>query len=145
MRVLIPTVTAGGGHLQAALALEEAWRALRPNDVVEHLDVLDFTPSFYRRIYERGYLKLIKHAPEVYALAFRKTDHPARVKKLTRLRRTFARLTAKPFERRVMEFLPDAVISTHYLPLVVSGGLQRRARHDHQALNVCVITDFEAH
>ena len=29
MRVLIATVTAGGGHLQAAAALDEAWEAAR--------------------------------------------------------------------------------------------------------------------
>ena len=34
MRILIATVIAGGGHLAAA-ALEEAWRALRPDDTVE--------------------------------------------------------------------------------------------------------------
>ena len=30
MRILIATVTAGGGHLAAAAALDEAWRASRP-------------------------------------------------------------------------------------------------------------------
>ena len=34
MRILIATVTAGGGHLAAAAALDEAWRALRPKDMV---------------------------------------------------------------------------------------------------------------
>ena len=42
MRILIATVTAGAGHLQAAAALEEAWRAARPADTVERVDVLDF-------------------------------------------------------------------------------------------------------
>jgi hypothetical protein len=41
MRVLIATVTAGAGHLQAAAALDEAWRALRPGDAVERLDLLE--------------------------------------------------------------------------------------------------------
>ena len=35
MRILIATETAGGGHLAAAAALEEAWLALRPKDTVE--------------------------------------------------------------------------------------------------------------
>lgn len=64
MRVLIPTVTAGAGHLQAAAALEEAWRALRPADDVRRVDVLDYTPRWYRKIYVQGYLKLIQHAPD---------------------------------------------------------------------------------
>jgi hypothetical protein len=40
MRILIATVTAGGGHLAAAAPLEEAWRAQRPGDTLEKLDLL---------------------------------------------------------------------------------------------------------
>jgi processive 1,2-diacylglycerol beta-glucosyltransferase len=145
MRILIPTVTAGGGHLQAAIALAEAWRALRPGDTVQYLDLLDSAPRFYKGIYDKGYLKLVKHAPELYGLAFRKTDNPASVEKLARLRRTFAKLTNQPFVKYVREFQPDAVICTHYLPLVILGGLKKRTRPGHNPLNVCVVTDFEAH
>ena len=67
MRVFIPTVTAGAGHLQAALALEEAWRSLRPGDEIRRVDVLDYTPKLYRKFYTKGYLKLIEHAPELWA------------------------------------------------------------------------------
>jgi processive 1,2-diacylglycerol beta-glucosyltransferase len=146
MRILIPTVAAGGGHLQAAMAIAEAWRARRSDDTVECLDVLDFAPRLYQKFYEKGYLKLIKHAPEIYALAFRKTDNPARVKKLAHFRRTFAQLTSQPFIKYLRAFQPDVVISTHYLPLVILGALRRRARRGGpQSLSVCVITDFEAH
>ena len=41
MRILIATVTAGGGHLAAAAALDEAWRVLRPKDVVERVDLVE--------------------------------------------------------------------------------------------------------
>src|SRR5262245_7974351 len=51
LRVLIATVTAGAGHLQAAAALEEAWRSLRPQDTLARLDVLEFTPKLYRKMY----------------------------------------------------------------------------------------------
>jgi len=68
MRILIATVTAGAGHLQAAAALEEAWRSLRPRDLVERLDVLDFTPRLYRKVYVEGYVKVVEHAPEGTAL-----------------------------------------------------------------------------
>ena len=50
LRILIATVTAGAGHLQAAAALEEAWRQLRPRDTLQRLDVLDFTPRLYRKV-----------------------------------------------------------------------------------------------
>lgn len=45
MRILIATVTAGAGHVQAGAALEEAWRDLRPGDTVKRVDVLEYTPA----------------------------------------------------------------------------------------------------
>lgn len=37
VRVLIATVTAGGGHNAAAAALDEAWHAFRPGDAVDRV------------------------------------------------------------------------------------------------------------
>ena len=76
MRVLIATVTAGGGHLAAAAALEEAWRATRPEDVLEKVDLVKFFSPLHRKIHADGYLKLVEHAPEVWGMVFKKTDNP---------------------------------------------------------------------
>lgn len=145
MRVLIPTVTAGAGHLQAAAALEEAWKAFRPRDTVERLDVLDFTSKLYRRLYAEGYVKLIAHAPELYALVFKKTDNPALVRKLMRLRRKLSRLTTPGFVRHLKQFKPDAVVCPHFLPLEILGDLDAESRGAFHPLTVSVVTDFEAH
>lgn len=58
MRILIATVTAGGGHIAAAAALDEAWRALRPDDVVERIDLIKFFSPLHRKVYADGYVKL---------------------------------------------------------------------------------------
>lgn len=147
MRVLIPTVTAGAGHLQAAVALEEAWHAKRPGDEVRRVDVLDYTPRWYRRIYVKGYVKLIEHAPELYALMFKKTDNPTRIKELTRFRRRSAGVMAAKFVRELAAFQPEVLISPHYLPLEILGGVQTRRRYRGKvaAYTTCVVTDFEAH
>lgn len=63
MRVLIATVTAGGGHLQAAAALDEAWTTAYPSDEVKRVDLLDLVPKVQRKFYAEGYVKLIAHAP----------------------------------------------------------------------------------
>ena len=174
MRVLIPTVTAGAGHLQAAAALEEAWRALRPGDDVRRVDVLDYTPRWYRKIYVQGYLKLIEHAPDLYAMMFKKTDHPARIKELTKFRRRSSGVMAKSFVKEVVEFAPEVILAPHYLPLEIMGGVlaskslskklaaqvaavalrtqlkdqtdpPRSARHSTTPFITCIVTDFEAH
>lgn len=145
MRILIATVTAGAGHVQAAAALEEAWRALRPRDAVERLDVLEFTPKLYRKMYGEGYVKLVEHAPELWALFFKKTDNPSLVRKLTRLRRPLARFTTRAFVRRLKQFNPDVVLCTHFMPLEILGRLKAKKLLPAVPFTASIVTDFEAH
>src|SRR5947208_15657340 len=142
MRILIATVTAGAGHLQAAAALEEAWRALRPEDVVEKVDLLDFVSRLQRNVYVKGYVKLVKHAPELWGMVFKKTDNPTFLRKVARFRRGFAERTNKKFVRYLKKFQPNAVICTHYLPVEIMAHLERKGFNP---MTVCVVTDFEAH
>jgi processive 1,2-diacylglycerol beta-glucosyltransferase len=147
MRILIATVTAGAGHLQAALALEEAWKTMRPGDEIRRVDVLDYTPRLYRSIYVKGYLKLIKHAPELWAMLFKRTDNPGRMREITRFRRHSARLAATKFVRDMVAFEPDVLLATHFLPLEILSGVQRRVRRSKRIFpfTACMVTDFEAH
>jgi processive 1,2-diacylglycerol beta-glucosyltransferase len=145
MRILIATVTAGAGHVQAAVALEEAWKAERPGDSIQRLDVLEFTPKLYRKVYVDGYVKLVEHAPELWALAFKKTDNPALARKLTRLRRALANVTTKNFSKHLKQFNPDAVLCTHFLPLEILGTIKADPKLGMKPLTVSIVTDFEAH
>lgn len=145
LRVLIATVTAGAGHLQAAAALQEAWTALRPDDVLEKQDVLDFTPKLFRKLYSEAYLKLIEHSPELWGAIFRKSDDVARLEKLSRVRQTLGRLNASKFVSWMRDFRPDVILCTHYLPEEILGGLKKRGTIDPWPLVVSIVTDFEAH
>jgi processive 1,2-diacylglycerol beta-glucosyltransferase len=89
MRVLIATVTAGAGHLAAAAALDEAWRALRPGDVVDQVDLQKFFSPLHRKIVSDGYLRLVNHAPELWGMMFAKTDKPKTARALNRVRAIF--------------------------------------------------------
>ena len=142
MRILIATVTAGGGHLQAASAIEEAWNTLHASDQVKRVDLLDFVPRIQREVYVQGYVKLVEHAPELWGLVFKKTDNPGLVRKLGRFRRSFAEFTNRKFVRFLHEFQPDAVVCTHYLPVEIMGNLDHPSN---EPATVCVVTDFEAH
>ncbi|MBI4346574.1 MAG: glycosyltransferase [Elusimicrobia bacterium] len=143
MKVLVATVTAGAGHVQAARALEEAWRRLRPDDSVENIDVLKYTPELYEKLYSRGYVKFVDTAPDLYALAFRKTDDPEKVRRFSPLRRLAGRLTAAPFVDKVRELDPDLILATHFMPPEILGRSKEKGRL--RAPIVSVVTDFEAH
>ena len=165
MRILIATVTAGGGHLAAAAALEEAWRTFRPRDVVERVDLVKFFSKVHQAIHRGGYDKLVEHAPEVWGMLFKQTDDPARARKLTRWRRFFTTPSRHRFERFLNQFKPEVVLCTHYLPLETMNRLRARApgvqpsdcptagrakawtptSDPPRPFIVSIVTDFEAH
>lgn len=145
MRVLIATVTAGAGHLQAAAALGEVWKSQRPKDEVQTLDVLDFTSKLYRKVYVESYIKLVEHAPNLWAMVFKKTDDPEFVRNMSQIRRAQAKLVTGKFMRAVQQFEPQAVLCTHYLPLVIMGRIKADAPEAPPILTASIVTDFEAH
>lgn len=168
MRVLIATITAGGGHLAAAAALDEAWRVCRPQDTVERIDLLKFFSPLHRRIHADGYVQLVEHAPELWGLMFKTTDNPRAARRLTRLKRAFPGNSRHKFERLVNRFKPDVALCTHPIPLEILGHMRlKNARRDRHAAKhadrstparkstgadstanpfvVSVVTDFEAH
>ena len=166
MRILIATVTAGGGHIAAAAALEEAWRALRPGDTVERIDLIRLFSPLHKKVYAEGYVKLVERAPELWGMLFGKTDNPKIARRLGRLRRVFPSNSRKRFARHLKQFRPDAVLCTHYAPLETlgllktsEGGVTRRPNLIEKMgtritrpsekwkppLVASVVTDFEAH
>jgi hypothetical protein len=64
MRILVATVTAGGGHLKAAAALEEAWKTTYPSDDLKRVDLLDLVPKVQRNFYVDGYVKFVRFLRE---------------------------------------------------------------------------------
>jgi processive 1,2-diacylglycerol beta-glucosyltransferase len=144
MRVLIATVTAGGGHVAAAAALEEAWRALRPGDTVERVDLIKFFSPLHRKIYTDGYVKLVERAPELWGMLFDKTDNPKFLRRLGKLRRALPSSSRSKFNRHVKNFRPDAVLCTHFLPLELLGLLRKKEKTP-QPFVASIVTDFEAH
>jgi processive 1,2-diacylglycerol beta-glucosyltransferase len=144
MRVLIATVTVGSGHQQAALALEAAWNQSRPTDTVQHVDVLEYASPLYRKLHKDTYLTIVEHAPELYAMVFKKTDNPELTQKLGRFYRGFTRAVNARFVAHLREFKPEVMLCSHYLPLEVAGSLKHKEAW-FRPFTVCVVTDFEAH
>src|SRR6267154_1696215 len=124
MRVLIATVTCGAGHLAAGAAMEEAWRAAHPDDVIEKLDLLKLFSPLHRKVVSDGYVKLVERAPELWGMVFKKTDDPKLARRLNRIQRLFPSNSRARFERHLKQFKPDAVLCTHYSPLETLGQMK---------------------
>jgi processive 1,2-diacylglycerol beta-glucosyltransferase len=147
MRILIATLTAGAGHLAAAAALEETWRAWRPRDTVEKIDLLQFFSPLHRKITRDGYVKLVEHAPEVWGMVFKKTDRVQTAKRINDLKRALPSSSRKKFIRYFANFRPDAILCTHYLPLEALGieCLENKGSPKTFPLVASIVTDFETH
>ena len=144
MRILIATVTAGGGHLAAAAALDEAWRATRPRDVVERVDLVKFFSPLHRKIHAEGYVKLVERAPELWGMIFAKTDSPKVARRLNKIQNLFPSRSRQRFAQFVKQFKPDAVLCTHYAPVELLGEMKKKSTTASPFV-ASVVTDFEAH
>jgi processive 1,2-diacylglycerol beta-glucosyltransferase len=145
MRILIATVTAGGGHLAAAAALHEAWHASRPDDVIDRVELVKFLSPLHRKIHADGYVKLVERAPELWGMIFAKTDHPKVARRLNKVQELLPSRSRGRFARHVKSFKPDVVLCTHYSPVLALGEMKRDKPSTKSPLIVSVITDFEAH
>lgn len=144
MRILIATVTAGGGHLAAAAALDEAWRAARSHDVVERVDLVKFFSPLHRKIHAEGYVKLVERAPELWGMIFTKTDSPKVARRLNKIQNLFPSRSRQRFAQFVKQFKPDAVLCTHYAPVELLGEMKKKSAAASPFV-ASVVTDFEAH
>lgn len=145
-RVLLLSVSAGAGHVRAAEALEAtvAAFAAEGHDVeAKHLDVMNYVPSTFRRIYADFYLSLITRYPRLWGMLYRITDdtHPDAVTE--RMRRTIERLNTRRLRAAITEFAPDAIVCTHFLPAEM---LARQIRKGRVTVPVWLqVTDFDLH
>jgi len=144
MRILFATVTAGGGHLAAAAAMEEAWRAARPDDTLQKIDLLTLFSPIHKKIYSDGYVQLVERAPELWGMVFAKSDNPKLLNNLKRIQRKFPSGSKQRFAKAVTQFKPDAVICTHYLPLETLT-VMREKKNGLRPFVTSIVTDFEAH
>lgn len=141
-RLLLLSVSAGAGHVRAAEALRAAADA-QPDVQALHLDVMDYVPTAFRKLYTELYLKLVEHSPAAWSMLYRITDRTPPSAPLARLRRAIERLNSRELRRAIAEFAPDVVICTHFLPAELLMRERHRARLT--APVFVVVTDFDLH
>jgi len=140
-RLLMLSVSAGGGHVRAAEALRVAAQSFDVEAL--HLDVMDHVPGAFRTLYTDAYIKLVEHSPATWAMLYRIMDTTRPNAPLSRLRRAMERLNTRALQKAITTFAPDAVICTHFLPAEL---LMRERKRERLAAPVhVVVTDFDLH
>ena len=142
-RILVLSVSAGAGHVRAAQALCAQAELSHPQLELTHVDVMEWVPTTFRKLYADSYLKLIAKAPTLWAYLYKRTDQPRRNSKTDRLRRGIERLNTTRLQDNIDRLAPDAIVCTHFLPAEL---LSRRIRQGRHSSPVWVqVTDFDVH
>ena len=143
MRVLILHASAGAGHRRAAEALQKGFLSENSKAEVKVCDILDFTPAVFRRTYAKGYLDVVRKAPELWGFMYAQSDRKALIPWRRKVRSFVNQVNTPPFVRFYEEFNPDAVVCTHFMPLELLSTRMRRGKLATPLF--CVVTDFAVH
>src|SRR3569832_2381569 len=115
-KILVLSVSAGAGHVRAAEAIAAYADAHEAGLEVMHLDAMDFVPSFYRRLYTDGYIRLVSRFPALWRGLYHVTNTNARDRMPHKIRRGADRISARSLLNKKRKQQPDAIICTHFLP-----------------------------
>ena len=138
-KILIVYAPAGAGHQCVA---ESVYQALGKENV-ELVDVLNFTPFLFRKLYPASYLFLAQYLPSVWGFLYNISDKSAFLRLPEKIRRFFNKIHTAKFEKYLLETKPETVICTHLLPGEIVSHLKRSSRFNGKLITV--ITDFAVH
>ncbi len=141
MRVLILYASAGNGHRRAAQAVYEAFINAGHNDV-SMLDILDFTPKWFKAFYSRGYMNIVTHAKWLWRFAYHMSDK-GKGQFFPKSWRSFLnKMMARKLVHFLEEYKPDVIVSTHFMANDV---ISRFKKEGCTCSLVSIVTDYTAH
>lgn len=139
-RVLIMSASAGSGHVRAAEALEKTFARDERVEQVLNKDALQYTNKFFRDIYSKLYIRMVRSAPQVLGALYRASDEPW---KNDRARIALDRLNTRPLVKLIRQFDPHITVCTHFMPAGIMAHLIAEGVLDaHLSI---VVTDFDVH
>nr|WP_322106742.1 glycosyltransferase [Paraburkholderia sp. J41] len=143
MKILLLSVSAGAGHTRAAEALR-AFADIHPADIAAtHLDVMDYVPAAFRKVYTDLYIEFVTSRPALWGYLYQKTDEADPASLSQKIRRAVERVNCRRLTAEIAQLQPDAIICTHFLPAEI---LSREIRQARLQTPVWVqVTDFDLH
>jgi processive 1,2-diacylglycerol beta-glucosyltransferase len=139
-RVLILSASVGSGHVSAARAVAAAFAGVPGIGDVRHEDALDFANPAYRAATAEAFLRLTKSADLAHVLGwlYDYNDSPWRD---DGMRILLERVSLASLEREIINYAPDIVVCTHYMPAgIIAHLLVERSIN---ALTATITTDYD--
>lgn len=144
MKILILHASAGAGHKRAAEALGKAFADRDKSLEVKVYDILDATGAVFKKTYGKGYLDLVRKAPELWGYMFSQSDKKALDPWRKKVRAVFNEINTLRFRNFCDDYRPDIAVCTHFMPLELLSRKTGRYRKE-QAPLYGIVTDFAVH
>lgn len=144
-KVLLLQASIGSGHLRASLAIQEELQRICPHWEIRTVDSLEYISKLVEGIYKDWYTFAIKRAPVAWKYIYKETEDFRKFQQIVfKPRLVMEEMNSWKLERLIKKFEPDAIISTHPLPLSLVSYWKKHHKFP-QAKNLAVLTDYSGH
>ena len=141
--LLILSGPMGNGHIRAAGALEACAKEKYPNLKITNINVRDFMPFIYKKIFHDLYLYFANKCPFVWSYIYYETDKPYPDTWLGRSISWLRKRISKKMMKEVLRHNPDYIICSHFIPAEILDDYKRKK--EYKTPVSVVVTDFSLH
>ncbi|WP_411682525.1 MGDG synthase family glycosyltransferase [Clostridium thailandense] len=141
MKVLILSVSAGGGHGHAAGAIRDYINLNNPDSDIKIVDTLKYINPIIDKVVIGSYLKTIKRTPSLYGKLYTYSEGDYRL--ATTISSKFIEIMAYKLLPLFEEFSPDILVSTHPFSTEMVSVMKHKYTVNFPAISV--ITDYYPH
>ncbi|MDP4143465.1 MAG: glycosyltransferase [Bacillota bacterium] len=142
MRALILSVSAGGGHGNAAQAVKNYILKHEPHSHIDIIDVIRYINPILDKVIIGSYLKTIKITPSLYGKIYKHTYKDSD-DSFSTVSSKFNEILSSRLLPAIQKSKPDVIICTHFFPTEMISVLKLKNK-----LNVpmvCILTDYAPH
>ncbi len=145
MKILITYASAGAGHKKAAEAILEVLRlkGAQGSNQILLADSLDYTNAFFRWMYSRKYITLVKYLPHIWGFFYYLLDNKFIYRLIFLPRRIINAVNCWRFENFLLKQKPDIVISAHFMANEIVTHLKQAGKLTCRLF--CAVTDYRLH
>lgn len=144
-KVLLLQASIGSGHLRTSLAIQEELQQRCPHWEIRTVDSLDYISKLVEGIYKDWYTFAIRRAPVAWKYIYKETEDFRKFQQIVfKPRVVLEEMNAWKLERLIKKLEPDAIISTHFLPLMLVSYWKKHNKFP-RAKNLTVLTDYSGH
>lgn len=140
MNILILTVSAGSGHINAAEAIKDKFKSEYPASKILLVDTYKYVNPMVDKLVVGGYISTIKKTPGIYGKLYAISESRDSKYNFGKVLNSFL---AIHLESLIKEFKPAIIVCTNFIPLQILSIINKK-----EAVNVpiiSVITDFTTH